>query len=82
MNIQKIMSRVAQETNRPNSYAFLPEIQETLQAMSQVLDGPRDQREQLARGLERYVLEDFSFSESELGGELLEFGEDFIGNQQ
>lgn len=81
MDIEKMITRVAEAAERPNAYAFLPEIKETLRAMLHATGSPQDKREQLARGLERYVLEDFSFSESELGGELLEFTEEFVAYQ-
>jgi hypothetical protein len=76
-----MIQRVVKEREHPKCYAFLPEIHETLLAMARAKDEPRNVREQLARGLEGYVLEDFSFSESDIGGELLELSEAFCGGE-
>lgn len=75
MNIQKMIERVIKERENSKCYPFLPEIQEMLLAMAK--EEPRKEREQLARGLERFVLEDFEFSESDIGGKLLELSEAF-----
>ena len=77
MSIQKMIQRVIKERENSNCYPFLPEIHETLLAMAKAKDEPRNVREQLARGLERYVLEDFEFSESDIGGELFKLSEAF-----
>ena len=81
MIIQEMIRRVMKERENPKCYPFLPEIHETLLAMAKAKDAPRNLREQLARGLERYILEDFEFSESEIGGELLELSEAFCGSE-
>jgi len=77
MSIERMIQRVVKERENSKCYPFLPEIHETLLAMAKAKDEPRNVREQLARGLERYVLEDFEFSESDIGGELLELSEAF-----
>ena len=65
----------------PDSYAYLPEIIESLRSM---LDGDtmsqRD-RERLAGGLGRLVTDDFAFSESHLGTKLLELADQFASSE-
>jgi hypothetical protein len=78
MNIRTAIDRVEAERGKPNAYAFLPEIHATLQAMMEAENDSRGKREQLARGLEKYVLENYEFSESSLGGYLLELSDAFV----
>ncbi len=61
----------------PGSYPFLPEIIKMLEKMQDGIELEKDRRVRMAAALGRLVTEDFSFSESELGGELLRLGEDF-----
>jgi len=76
-NIERLIEKTREEKERPNSYPFLPEILESLLRMRENLNETRERREKLASALERLVLEDFSFSESKLGGEILEIAESF-----
>jgi hypothetical protein len=78
MNIGELLDRVRAAKEKPGAYAFLSEIYETLEAMQESRNDSHEQREHLARGLERFVLENFEFSESQLGGELLELAEAFV----
>jgi hypothetical protein len=62
----------------PGSYAFLPEIKESLKAMLAGLTTMTPtERERLSGSLGRLVTEDFGFSESEMGTTLLELADDF-----
>ena len=66
------------EANAPEgSYPFLPDIVEVLRQMERDLHSSRERRERLAAGLGRLVTEDWAFSESALGGALLQLADDF-----
>lgn len=76
-DIERLVAKAREEIERPNSYPFLPEILESLLRMRDNLNETRERRGKLASAVERLVLEDFSFSESKLGGEILEIAERF-----
>jgi len=60
-------------------YAFLPEIKETVERMIADQNAPSDIRERHAAALGRLVMEDFNFTESELGGRLLALSDSYAG---
>ncbi len=69
--IYSCVSAVERELSKPNHYAFLPEICESLDRMIVDMNEPKPIRERHAAALGRLVMEDFAFSESDLGGRLL-----------
>lgn len=77
-HIDKLIKAASKEREKPNSYPFLPEILESLKKIGESPEEPRERRVKIAAALERLVLEDFSFSESQLGGEILKFAEQFL----
>ena len=76
--IDKLFKATSKEREKPNSYSFLPEILESLKKIAESCEEPRECRVKIAAALERLVLEDFNFSESQLGGEILRFAEQFV----
>lgn len=68
-------SRASQKETR--AYPFLPEIIHSLEAMALNVSAPRSRRARMASALERLVTEDFAFSESPLGADLLKIADEF-----
>ena len=56
---------------------FLPEMIRSLEAMVDSIDVPKDRRTRMAGALGRLVTEDYAFSESALGREILELADGF-----
>ncbi len=77
MDLQQLTDQVRRAC-QGEAYAFLPEILAALEQASTMASAGKAEREHLARGIERLVTEDFSFSESRLGGDLLVFTEKFV----
>ena len=71
MHIETLLDRVDQALGQPDSYANLPGIRKNLELL-ETEDGT-ERKKQIASALGRLVMEDYRFSESELGGELLDF---------
>ena len=77
MNIQELVESI--ESNQ-NDYPFIPEILETLELIERCNDSQNiEQLKRLAGGLSRLVLEDFEFSNSCLGTELLKLTDSILG---
>lgn len=75
--ITEVLSLAKQAIQTPEAYAYLPEIIRTLEVMLNSLHQDREDRGRIARGLGRLVTEDYAFSESPLGTELLKLADDF-----
>jgi hypothetical protein len=75
--LQDALRRVEDAQRRPGAYGFLAAIARVLTQMLASLDGDREMRDRIAGGLGRLVTDDYSFSESELGQELLRLADDF-----
>lgn len=72
MKLTEIAKRVEKEMTREPHYSALPRILEILKKMILVEEtATEDDRKRLARGVGYLVLDNFEFSESELGGLLL-----------
>jgi hypothetical protein len=75
--IEQILDKVKMAMEREGSYSYLPEIAQSLEAMKKGLILSRERRSKMAGALERIVTEDFIFSESPLGEEILKLSGDF-----
>ena len=75
--ITALLTKLRESSQRAESAIYLPDIIQSLEAMLKNLDAPRERRVRMAGALERLVTEDFAFSESSLGGEVLELADDF-----
>jgi hypothetical protein len=80
--ITEALVRTEKTSERPGTYPFLPEVQETLKAMLAGLTKTPDERERLSSALGRLVTEDFRFSESKMGTMLLELADDFASTAE
>lgn len=78
MLIDELISKVECQIGRDDAFAFLPEIRDTLATIKQSAVASREARSRLAAGLERLILEDYQFSESKLGHELLGFSNRYV----
>lgn len=76
--IVNLLLRLRDPSQHAQQAPFLPEIIQSLEAMADSTEAPRDRRVRMAGALARLVTEDFTFSESALGGEILELTNDFV----
>lgn len=79
--ITELLTLVESASQRPNAHWFIPYIIESLKAMLGSFSEGRLDPEALVReagGLGRIVTDDFAFSESPLGQELLGFVSDIV----
>jgi hypothetical protein len=83
--INKLIIQCKNESNKPDSFSFLPEITATLKLINEIISTgvghPRfgkNEREKIVRGLGRLVTEQVSFSESRLGERILLACEEFV----
>ena len=70
-------SAVEMALSTPNHFAFLPEIRESLDRMIADLNESKSIREKHASALGRLVMEDYVFSESDLGERLLSVSDSY-----
>jgi hypothetical protein len=73
--LDKLIKSIDQEIKKQDAYPYLPEILEILSLMrTSIVDKKTDKerKSKLIGGLMRLVTEDFEFSESDLGTEILE----------
>lgn len=76
--IDDLIQRCEHARKTPNSYPFLPDVIEILISMRTHIGAAKSIRSGNAGALGRIVLEDFTFSESQLGTDLLKLGERFV----
>jgi hypothetical protein len=86
--INTLIAECRVEKSKPGSYPYLPEIIESLHRMNEVIsvgsEHPRYAkigRDRMAGALGRIVMENISFSESVLGGKLLDIAEKFASGK-
>jgi len=60
-----------------NAYPFLPDIIRSLEHMEKNLSLGQRARSNMAAGLEGFVMDNYDFSESHLGTNLLQLADDF-----
>jgi len=77
LRLENAQSRVQTAQDEPDAYGFLPDIGRVLRQMTQGLELDREMRDRIASGLGRLVTDNYSFSESALGQELLSVADDF-----
>jgi hypothetical protein len=77
VTLSTLIAEAIKARQAPDSYAFLPEIIDSLTAMERSLDLDVERRSRMAGALERLVTEDFAFSEGSLGRALLRVANDF-----
>lgn len=75
--LAKAHDRVRAAQNERGAYGFLPDIGRVLTQMAQGLELDREIRDRIASGLGRLVTDNYTFSESDLGQELLGVADDF-----
>lgn len=75
--IEVALSRATAEQEDPGAYGFLFAIFKILRQMLRSLGSDRIVRARIAGGLGRLVTDTYSFSESELGQELLRVADSF-----
>jgi hypothetical protein len=63
--------------SNPGAFSYLPEIIESLKVMMRNTNASVEKRQHMAAALGRLVTEDFEFSESAIGGELLNLADEF-----
>ncbi len=80
MEIEELLARVDSELAKEDAYPFLTDIRKSLEQLKDTEATSEGDRSRMASGLERLVLEDFRFSESELGGKLLAFSDAYVKN--
>lgn len=78
MRIDELIARVDAALQKEGAYAFLPEIRESLERIKTLSDKSRAQRTKHARGIEGFILDNYQFSESQLGTDLLAFTDDYV----
>lgn len=77
-SIEVVLDDARREAGKPASYPFLPEIIESLEAIRDNPNAPKNRRVGMARALERLVMDNFAFSESPLGTAILEVANEFV----
>ena len=83
--IAELLTLINEVSAHPNSFPYLPTIARSLEAMrDRIVSGDLDSaaRRKMAGALGRLVTEDFAFSESSLGAQLLEFANDFASGEE
>lgn len=82
ITINKIIKELESQSEKENSYPYMPEIIATLKKMLNSFGtgevANKKFREGVLGGLGRLVTEDYNFSESELGYKILEIGEQYL----
>ncbi len=78
MQIEELITRVDEELAKDGSYPFLADIRNSLQQLRDTDAESEKERSEMASGLGRLILEVFSFSESPLGKELLDFSDSYV----
>jgi hypothetical protein len=76
--IHTVLAKLRESGQKRGPAIYLPEIIRSLESMLDNLDAPQERRARMAGALERLVTEDYSFSESSLGGEILELADGFV----
>ncbi len=75
--IRELLGKLRQAELEGTTFPYLHEVVESLEAMQDSVEVPRERRVKMAGAVGRLVTEDFAFSESPLGGEILELADDF-----
>jgi len=75
--IEAVLAKLRESAHGARPTVYLPEIVESFEAMLDNLDAPQERRARMAGAVGRLVTEDYVFSESSLGGEVLEIADDF-----
>lgn len=75
--ITEVLGKLRKPARGAKPAVYSSEIIQSLEAMLGSLEAPQNRRAQMAGALERLVTEDYAFSESELGGEILRLTDDF-----
>ena len=76
--ILKLMDRLRAEMNKPEAYAYLPEIIESLEDIGNNLDLPEKDRRGKNGALGYIVLDNYAFAESSLGQEICDVLTDYV----
>ncbi len=72
-----VIAKLRESERGPNPTVYLSEIIESFEAMLRNFDAPQERRAWMAGGVGRLITEDYSFSESALGGEVLKITDEF-----
>lgn len=75
--LHMLKTEVGRAKEEPKAFAFLPGIEAQLDWMIQRIFKSRAERSKSAGALARVVTEDYAFSESDLGGRLLEVADEY-----
>ncbi len=76
MTIETLLERTDQALERSDSYANLPGIRKNLVLLRTERDCER--RREIASALGRLIMEDYRFSESQLGSDLVTFVDEIL----
>ena len=77
IKLDKVIDAVREEQKITDSYAFIPEIIEILEFMKKRIDANNDEKNKIIGGIGRIVTDSFTFSESKIGGRILDIINDF-----
>lgn len=80
--IEQLLKKVKRAGGKKGSYPFLPEIIQSLEVMRDSPNLSQERRAKMAGALGRLVTEDYRFSESSLGGEILKVVEEFASGKR
>ncbi len=75
--IEAALAKLRESAHGARPTVYLPEIIQSLEAMLENPGAPQERRVRMASALGRLVTEDYFFSESSLGGEVLEIADTF-----
>lgn len=75
--IEAALAKLRESAHGARPTVYLPEIIQSFEAMLDSLDAPKERRARMAGAVGRLVTEDYVFSESPLGGEVLGIVDDF-----
>lgn len=79
--IRELLGKLRKAEHEGTTFPYLAEVIESLEAMQNKIEAPSERRVRMAGALGRLVTEDFAFSESCLGGEILKLADDFAASR-
>ncbi len=75
--IEAALAKLRESEHGARATVYLTEVIQSFEAMLENLDAPQERRARMVSALGRLVTEDYAFSESPLGREVLEIADEF-----